>query len=161
MVQKYFLAVSAKENHIYFGRSSKSFYPFLAIMADILHQRAALRNRGIFMANYMESKTNHYKAGIRLVALFVCVLFLAASLLSSAYLLTHMNHNHDHTGHGGTCSTCAHITAAETFLKQIGTAAIMAMIVFGFRIFDLFILKPTPINSYYYSLVALKVRLDN
>jgi hypothetical protein len=98
---------------------------------------------------------------LRLVALLVCVLFITASLLSAVYILSNADHTHDHNGPGGACETCIHITSAENLLKQIGTAVIAAAIFFGLRIGFISIIKTTSIRSTLFSLVELKVRLNN
>jgi hypothetical protein len=101
------------------------------------------------------------RSAIRLTALAFCAIFVAATLFSAAYILTHANHEHDQNGANGTCATCAHVAAAGNWLKQIltvGTAAIAFGLcaVFSPR-------NPKSASTYpgFSTPVTLKVRLNN
>lgn len=101
------------------------------------------------------------RSAIPLVASALCVLFIAVSLLSVAFVLAHANHDHDHDGPFGTCATCARMAAVENLLKRISTAVAAIVIAVGGLFAALFVLKPvfsgmdppTPVN--------LKVRLNS
>ena len=60
------------------------------------------------------------------VALALCVIFLAASLLSVSFISAHTLHRHDNNGFGGSCAICAHLSAAENLMKHI-TAMLLAL----------------------------------
>ena len=58
----------------------------------------------------------------RIIALAFLVCFLAAVILSTAFILTHADHEHDHNGAKGSCTICAQIQSAENLIKQFSTA---------------------------------------
>jgi hypothetical protein len=98
---------------------------------------------------------------VRLTALFACVLFAAAMLLSFAYILTHANHTHDHDGPCGDCAACMCIQAAVNLLKTLSAAVAFAAIVFGGLCgLPCSIKAPAP-NLGVYTLVSCHVRLNN
>jgi hypothetical protein len=101
------------------------------------------------------------RSAVRLIALFLCTLFLAASLLSSAYILIHTNHNHDHKGPDESCTICEHMMTAESLLKQISIAVAGAAISIGGLLIAPSILKPVFLNIGFSTPVNLKVRLNN
>jgi hypothetical protein len=101
------------------------------------------------------------RSAIRLVALAICALFIAAMLLSSAYILTHANHIHDHDGLDGGCATCMHIQSAENLLKQLSTAVVSVAAAFAGVLGVLFSLRNTKAGDCSFTLVTLKVRLNN
>ncbi len=101
------------------------------------------------------------RSAIRMMALVVCVLFIAVMLVSSAYILTHANHIHDHDGPGGSCATCIHLQAAENILKQLSTAVVAAAIAFGGVLGIFSFLKAITPLFVSLTLVTLKVRLNN
>ena len=72
------------------------------------------------------TNTKRKQTAKRTIALAFLICFILVSLLSEAFIITHANHEHDHDGAGGTCSTCAHIQSAENLLKQLGTASLIA-----------------------------------
>ena len=65
---------------------------------------------------------NRTRAKTRTIALVILACFWVAFMLSSALILTHADHAHDHDGVNGSCLVCAQIQNAESLLKQIGTA---------------------------------------
>jgi hypothetical protein len=64
----------------------------------------------------------------RLLAALICVCFIAALLLSSAFIVTHSGHEHDRNGADGGCAVCAHIAAAENLLKTVSVIALIAAV---------------------------------
>ena len=101
------------------------------------------------------------RSAARLTALALCVLFVALTALSTAYILTHANHRHDHNGPGGDCTVCVRINAAERLLKTISTAAAGAALVFGGLSALLCAGKVPGCRKGFNSLIRLKVRLNN
>jgi len=97
----------------------------------------------------------------RSIALAVCVFFIAASILSAAFVLTHAGHTHDHNGTGGSCAACVHIAAAENLLKSISAALAGAAIIYGGLSAALSVLKPGSFFTDFYTLVHLKIRSNN
>lgn len=97
----------------------------------------------------------------RLIALAVCVFFIAASLLSAVFILTHANHTHNHNGPNGSCATCARLAAAENLLKTISAAPVGAALIYGALPAVLSVLKSVGFQTGLYALVRLKVRLNN
>ena len=97
---------------------------------------------------------------VRLMPLAACVLFIAAMLLSSSYILTRVNHTHDHDGPSGGCATCMHIQAAENLVKRLSATTITVAVVFGALSGVLFSLKACAPRFGFLTLVLLKVRLN-
>jgi hypothetical protein len=96
----------------------------------------------------------------RLIAVLLCVCFIAAVLLSAAFILTHTRHEHDHDGPGGACAVCAHISSARNVLKSLFTAAAGgggAACLFAVYAF----LASAAPRTDRASLVRLKIRLNN
>ena len=103
---------------------------------------------------------NKARRAIRMIAPVVCAVYLVVALLSSAYVIAHINHKHDHDGLGGTCAICAHITAAGDFFKRLtAIAPITAVCVSGLFVIS-FCLKSGGLNQVANDLVSLKVRLN-
>ena len=101
------------------------------------------------------------RSTVRLAALAACVLFIAAMLLSSSYIITHANHAHDHDGPSGGCATCMHMQAAENLLKRLSASIVTVAVVFGGLSALLFFLKTCAPRFGFLTLVILKVRLNN
>ena len=62
------------------------------------------------------------KSKTRLIALASIICFLFVFILSSAFVLTHADHAHDHNGVNGSCATCVQLQNTENTLKQFNTA---------------------------------------
>lgn len=111
----------------------------------------------------------HYKASgqsaknpmIKNIALMICICVMAASFLSAAFILTHANHEHDHEGPNGTCATCIHLAVAENSLKLLSAAIVSRVFSFVICSSVSFCLKPFAPCIDLFTLVSLKVRLNN
>jgi hypothetical protein len=97
---------------------------------------------------------------IRIAAFAVCVLFIAAMVLLSAYILENSGHTHDHDGLGGCCSTCMQIQAAENTLRTLSVAIAATGLTFVGLFGTLLFIKSKAKNIPDSSLVALKVKLS-
>ncbi|MCL2152724.1 MAG: hypothetical protein FWH57_07190 [Oscillospiraceae bacterium] len=97
----------------------------------------------------------------RLIALAICVLFIAGSLLSAAFIFTHIHHEHDHNAPNGGCTTCVHISAAENLLKSLSAALAGAALIIECFSAIRSLLKPVSLNTGFFTLIHLKVRLNN
>lgn len=97
---------------------------------------------------------------IKNMALILCVCFIVVSLLSTAFILTHVTHNHDH-GIDENCSTCIHLATAENLLKHLTAAIVSVVLAFALFSFISFITKPSTICIGLPTLISLKVRLNN
>jgi hypothetical protein len=104
---------------------------------------------------------NQWRSKTRLIARLLCALFIAVSLLSSAFILTHAHHAHDQDMPDGSCATCAHVMAAENLLKALGVAVMAAALYLGGRRVLVSAPKPIASDSGFFTLVSLKVRLNN
>ncbi|MDR3288044.1 MAG: hypothetical protein LBT22_01300 [Peptococcaceae bacterium] len=109
--------------------------------------------------NIAANKPKPFK--IRLIAMLLCVCFIAALLLSALFILTHAQHEHDHDGADGSCATCAHMTALGNLLKQLSTPVVTATTAMGALFAIRFSLKPRHRRFVFSTLVILKVRLNN
>lgn len=119
----------------------------------------ALTNRK--MKKAVQLNGNNKRSGLRLIALVVCVFFVAATLFSASYILARANHTHDHSGHGGSCDTCARMQSAENFLKQFSITVTMVAANVGRAFGVLFLLKFAAMRFASSTPVAMKVRLNN
>jgi hypothetical protein len=102
-----------------------------------------------------------WRSKTRLIALLLCALFIAVSLLSSAFILSHANHEHDQDMPDGSCATCAHVVAAENLLKTLGAAVIAVTLYLSGHHAIVSTLKPIASDLGFFTLVSLKVRLNN
>lgn len=105
------------------------------------------------------AKLNKRQSAKRRIALVVCVLFIAGTLFSTAFISTRINHDHD--GHNGNCTTCAHLAMAERLLKSLSTAITDTALIFGCFSVICSILKAVDFYTGFITLVHLKVRLNN
>jgi hypothetical protein len=55
--------------------------------------------------------------------LAVCALFVAISLFSEIYVITHAAHQHDHDGENGACAVCAQLAAVGMSRQLTALAA--------------------------------------
>lgn len=101
------------------------------------------------------------RSTLRMAAFLLCVLFVAASLLSAAYILTHANHIHDHDGPSGGCATCMHLQLSENLLRQLSAAIVAAAAAVGGLYGILFSHKTPILHNGFSTPVTLKVRLNN
>ena len=109
----------------------------------------------------VSAKSRGRRTAIGRLALVLCVLFVAALLLSSVYLSTHAGHTHDHDGPGGGCAACMHLQAAQTLLKQLATAVAAVTAALGGLLCALFLLGAPAPRLGFLTLVTLKVQLNN
>lgn len=86
--------------------------------------------------------------------------FIVVSLLSTAFILTHANHEHDHNGQNGSCTTCIHIVTAENSLKQLSSAIVVPVFAFALFSFISFLVKIFALCVGSSTLITLKVRLN-
>ena len=104
---------------------------------------------------------SNMKSKTRIIALAFLACFLVVSLLSSAFIFTHAEHEHDHNGFDGGCATCAQLQNAENILKQLSTAFAGVL----FAVAGLFAAIGTlKVIAGYASLstpVTLKIRMNN
>lgn len=101
------------------------------------------------------------RSPLRVIAFTLCILFIAASLFSTVFVFAHLNHTHDNNGPGGTCTTCIHMVTAKSLLRQISTAVAKTAIAVCCLFTLLFFRQPAALYSGFYTLVTLKVRLNN
>ncbi|QIB68804.1 hypothetical protein Ami103574_05480 [Aminipila butyrica] len=106
-------------------------------------------------------KTNQKHTAIRRIALAMCVIFIAVSLFSAAYIITQANHTHDHNGPDGSCVTCAHLALAGNLLRSISAVVVGSAPLWGGLFVVLSICKPHYSYGKLNTLVHLKVKLNN
>lgn len=111
--------------------------------------------------HYSPHKQSAKRPVIPNIALILCVCFLVVSFLSTAFILTHANHEHDHDGPNGSCATCIHLATAENLFKQLSSAIVAAVFAFALSSFISFCLKPFAPCVGSSTLITLKVRLNN
>jgi hypothetical protein len=95
------------------------------------------------------------------IVLAVCALLIAGSFFSAAFVCTHIDHEHDHDGPGGSCAACIRLAASENLLKLLSVALFGAALGAGslFAVFAPLKLSGLQIDSF--TLVRLKIRLNN
>jgi hypothetical protein len=115
-----------------------------------------------FTASRADSIASGGKQSVkRLLALTVCVLFIAVSILSGAVILIHANHIHDYDGPHGSCAACAHLATAGNLLKSLAAVIAGAALAFPGLFAILSVLKPVDPDMGFCTLVRLKIRLNN
>jgi len=99
------------------------------------------------------------KQTVKLISALVCVLFFMTFLFSTAFIMLHLNHEHDHNGEDGSCATCTHILICVKLIENLGrviTAAAAIVCITGIAIMQCF--AAPQINAL--NLITLKVRLN-
>jgi len=97
----------------------------------------------------------------RTAILLFSAFFITFSFFSLEFLLTHINHSHEYTGQENFCSVCIIIHSVNNLIKQFFASAKTCLPVITILLGAHCILKNNLIPSEYYSLVTLKVRIDN
>jgi hypothetical protein len=95
------------------------------------------------------------------LAALACVCFIAALLLSAAFLSLYSHHEHDHNGADGGCATCACISAAGNLLKTVSSAVAASVVAVGATFFALRTLEAERFEIADRTLISLKIRLNN
>ena len=108
-----------------------------------------------------QTSLNKKQTKKRIIAITFLVCFIAISLLSEAFILTHANHTHDQNGVGGTCATCVQIQNAENILKQLGTAVVGGFIILAGLYAAAAIIKAICSNIAIHTPITLKIRMNN
>ena len=93
------------------------------------------------------------------LALLSC--FLIVSLLSSTFILTHADHQHDQNGANGSCATCAQLQSAGNTLKQLTTAFVGALLAITGILAAIGALKTIIIPVITSTPVTLKIKMNN
>ncbi|MDR1196229.1 MAG: hypothetical protein LBL00_07130 [Endomicrobium sp.] len=94
-------------------------------------------------------------------ALF-CIFFFVFLLFSTAFIVTHSNHEHDCDGCNGGCAECEYIMdAAVNFLKQFCQPLTVYAFIAACLFFAVFLSKIFSFNPVCATPVSLKVRLNN
>jgi hypothetical protein len=106
------------------------------------------------------TENSRKQSKVRLIAMLLCVCFIAAALLSAAFVLSHANHEHDYNGPDGSCGTCACVAAAQELLKTISTAVVAVGIIFGGLFSTCLLLWSVTLRADFSTLVGLKIRLN-
>jgi len=104
---------------------------------------------------------SNVKSKTRIIALIFLVCFLVVSILSSAFILTHADHEHDHNGVSGSCATCAQLQSAENILKQFSTALLGVLFSIAGLYAAIVILKAIAVHVSLSTPVALKIKMNN
>jgi len=97
----------------------------------------------------------------KLAILAFSVLFLTLSFLSLEFALTHENHNHEDIGHKNPCPVCIIIHSVNNLIKQLFSTVKACLPVIASTLGAFFLLRTTTICFEHYTLVAIKVRIDN
>ena len=100
-------------------------------------------------------------AKTRIIALTFLVCFLIVSVLSSAFIFTHADHEHDHNGIDGSCAACSQLQSAERILKQLSTALAGALFAISGLFAAIGALKAAVIYVSIPTPVTLKIRINN
>jgi hypothetical protein len=85
---------------------------------------------------------------------------LLASLLFSALLFLHGNHEHDHHGPYGSCAACVQLQNAESAWKQLGTALAGSALALAGLYPALLAIRAMPARVLLSTPVALKIQMN-
>ena len=97
----------------------------------------------------------------RIIALVFLVCFLFVSILSSAFIFTHAEHEHDHNGFDGSCTTCTQLQNAENVLKQFSTALAGVLFSIAGLFAAIATLKAIAVYVSLSTPITLKIRMNN
>jgi len=97
----------------------------------------------------------------KMLALVFLVCFIAAYSLPFVFILTHLDHSHDHNGIDESCATCAQIQYAENILKQLSTASISTLFALLGAFTSIAIIKAAIAFNLTTTLITLKIRMNN
>ena len=101
------------------------------------------------------------KSKTRIIAFAFLACFLVIFILSSAFILTHVDHEHDHNGVNGSCATCAQILSAENILKQFSTALLGVLFAIAELYAAIGILKAIAVYASLSTPITLKIKMNN
>ena len=107
------------------------------------------------------SKLFNDRSAKRRIALTFCILFIALFLISEIFIFTHINHDHDCNGPGGSCATCYHVMMVENLIRSISTALIGATLAACGFLIAYHAPRPANFSAGISTLVHLKVRLNS
>ena len=96
----------------------------------------------------------------RIAALILLICFLIISVFSSAFVLTHADHVHEHNGIGEACSTCLQIQGAENILKYLGTALFGTLFVIGGLYAIVKTINAIAVCAVFSNPITLKIRIN-
>lgn len=114
---------------------------------------------GMYGISKMNSSGN--QALKRLIALGFLLCLLVVSTLSTAFIITHMEHEHDHHGVHGDCLVCAQLQSAVKLLKLLSTAFICVGAAFAPSVSLIALAGCIVSITSYLTPVQLKVRMNN
>jgi hypothetical protein len=97
----------------------------------------------------------------KITAILMSVLIVLVLTVYVGFIAENENHIHDHSGAGGACSTCVHISAAEKVINALGTVTATAAISFAVCVFACHITKSSVTSRGLNSLFSLRVKLNN
>jgi ABC-type sulfate transport system permease component len=95
------------------------------------------------------------------IAVIFCVFFVFVPLFSTFALASHAAHDHDQDGPDGSCSACAHVQVAENVLKAISVTIVVCVAAWLWKFSQLPLLVTCWGSFEGFSLVALKIKLNN
>lgn len=97
----------------------------------------------------------------RIITLICSIYFLAVSIISWTFILTHEEHEHTNTIANESCTICLKIQIAENILNYLSTAFV-GVIHFTIGLIALIIIiKIINIHIFHTTLITLKVRMNN
>jgi hypothetical protein len=101
---------------------------------------------------------NLSKKPLLLIVLTVYLGFTA--FFAENFILTHLNHDHDHDGAGGCCSICYEMELAQLLLEGLGSVGIILSVAGLITYAKECIRKPSLMYPMVLTPIALKVRLN-
>jgi len=96
----------------------------------------------------------------RIIALISLISFLTVLIFSSAFVLTHADHEHDYSSTGEACSICVQIQGAENIFKYLGAAFFCALFVIGGLYAIVKTIKAMAVCAVFSNPITLKIRIN-
>ena len=107
-------------------------------------------------------KILYYEETMKKTAILVfSAFFLIFSFLSLEFVLTHTNHSHEDTWHENSCHVCIIIHSVNNLLKNIFSTVKAFLPIMIAMLGGNLLLKNNTLSFKQYTLVNLKVRIDN
>lgn len=96
-----------------------------------------------------------------LIAFAFLFFFVAVSMLTEAYILTHASHVHDNNGGDGSCAVCIQVQSAKIRLKEFCTVIVCGAFMLAGFFAVIVVIRPDPSGITLLTPISLKNRMNN
>ena len=104
---------------------------------------------------------NNMKSATRAFAIAIIFLLIVGYFMPAVFIFTHIDHEHDFNGPGGSCDVCVYLAAAKSMQKRLNAPMVVAFFAFAYISVILIVFKSSDYHAISYTLVRMKVRINN